>query len=374
MKITFLLPEATLSGGVRVVAIYAEHLARRGHDVTVISTPPRPVTAREALRRVKHWQWPTRQPGPSHLDGRPIRHKRLQEHRPIAAQDVPDGDVVVATWWETAQWVRDLPESKGAKAYLIQHDERAMYPTAAGAAKRELVEETWRFPMYRVVVAQWIARLLEENVGPEAARTVPNGVDVGQFNALPRGKQKRPRVGVMYATVRFKGCDVSLRAFEIARERMPDLELVTFGSERVIEALPLPRGAQFSESPPQDRIRQIYASCDAWLFASRCEGFGLPILEAMACRTPVIATPAGAAPELLQERGGVLVPFDEPEAMAEEIVRNAEMPEHEWREMSDAAHEIAHQHTWDKSVDMFEAAMYEAAGAAIDAGRSVVQR
>ncbi|HEY9598179.1 MAG TPA: glycosyltransferase family 1 protein, partial [Cyanophyceae cyanobacterium] len=39
MKITFVLPFAGLSGGIRVVAIYAERLRKRGHDVLVVSLP-----------------------------------------------------------------------------------------------------------------------------------------------------------------------------------------------------------------------------------------------------------------------------------------------------------------------------------------------
>ena len=39
MKITFVLPFSGLQGGVRVLAIYAEKLAKRGHELFVVSTP-----------------------------------------------------------------------------------------------------------------------------------------------------------------------------------------------------------------------------------------------------------------------------------------------------------------------------------------------
>ncbi|MGC8714943.1 MAG: glycosyltransferase [Leptodesmis sp.] len=53
-------------------------------------------------------------------------------------------------------------------------------------------------------------------------------------------------------------------------------------------------------------MRDYYSACDAWLFPSRYEAVGLPILEAMACRTPVIGTPAGIAPEMLSDGAGIL--------------------------------------------------------------------
>jgi glycosyltransferase involved in cell wall biosynthesis len=169
----------------------------------------------------------------------------------------------------------------------------------------------------------------------------------------------------MYSTVPFKGCDVSLRAFELAAARVPGLRLVAFGDQPVDRRLPLPPGAEYHMLPPQDRLRSIYAKCDAWLFGSRSEGYGLPILEAMACRTPVIGTPAGAAPELLAGGGGVLVRPEDPADMAGAIERAASMPEAEWRRMSEAAHATASGHTWGAAADRFEAALR----AAVEEGR-----
>ena len=97
-----------------------------------------------------------------------------------------------------------------------------------------------------------------------------------------------------------------------------------------------------------------------WLFSSRSEGFGLPLLEAMACRTPVIATPAGAAPEVCAGGGGILVPIDDPADMARAIERVAGLPEAAWREMSDKAHATASRYTWDDATDRFEAALNRA--------------
>jgi len=160
--------------------------------------------------------------------------------------------------------------------------------------------------------------------------------------------------------VPFKGCEVSLRAVDLATRVVPRLKLVAFGYRDPSPELPLPPGAEFQRQPPQDVLKGIYGKCDAWLFSSRSEGFGLPLLEAMACRTPVIATPAGAAPDLCAGGGGLLVPMDDAAAMARGIERIVGMPDAAWREMSDKAHATASSYSWEDATDRFEAALRQA--------------
>jgi glycosyltransferase involved in cell wall biosynthesis len=71
------------------------------------------------------------------------------------------------------------------------------------------------------------------------------------------------------------------------------------------------------------------------------------MLEAMACRTPVVGVPIGAAPELLPEGGGELVPSESPQAMADALVRLLSEPALAWRLRSQQAHTRAHAYSWD---------------------------
>src|SRR5689334_14829216 len=105
MRITFVLPTANMSGGSRVAATYAKQLTRLGHSVRVISSPYRPVST---VSKVKSWLrgngWPIDPSSmPSHFNGGDTDHRVLDRARPVTDADVPDGDVVIATWWETAE-------------------------------------------------------------------------------------------------------------------------------------------------------------------------------------------------------------------------------------------------------------------------------
>jgi glycosyltransferase involved in cell wall biosynthesis len=80
----------------------------------------------------------------------------------------------------------------------------------------------------------------------------------------------------------------------------------------------------------------------------------------MACRTPVIGTPAGAAPELLVDNAGILVKPEDPEDMARAIKQVCSLSESEWEAMSDAAYLKATSYTWEDAVDRFEEALQTA--------------
>ena len=354
MRVTFVLPHAGLAGGIRVCAIYAQALRARGHDVFVVSTPkPLPGSLR---KRVKQFLSGPKPAEPGHFDHAGVPHKVIDRWRPVVDADVPDADVVIATWWETAEWVAKLSPAKGRKAYFVQHDERfANQPLDRVAA-------TFGLPFYRITIAQWLVDLALNEYGVDQIDLVPNGVDAEQFSAPPRSKQKIPTVGMMFSTAHFKGCDIALEAYKTAMRNVANLRLVAFGQHHPNETLSLPKEAVFHYRPAQDKIKDVYAACDAWLFASRSEGFGLPILEAMACRTPVIGTPTGAAPELIGRGGGVLVKPQDPIDLARAIERVCRLSMKDWSDLSDAAYATAQANTWQRCADAFEASLKKAAG------------
>ncbi|MCS7035000.1 MAG: glycosyltransferase family 4 protein [Phycisphaerae bacterium] len=359
MRITFVLPFAAFGGGVRAVAMHARHLSLMGHQVTVVSTPRKPDPLRRRLGSALRGNgWPSPQPQASHLDElekTPVRRILLDRFRPVENRDLPDADAVIATWWETAEWVAALHPDKGEKFYFVQHHEVVFdnQPT-------DRVEQTYRLPLHKIAVARWLSDLMRDQYGVPNVPVVPCGIDHTVFTAPPRGKQTRPTVGMMFARAAFKGCDIALTAFQMAARNVPGLTLRVFGEKPPAPPLLLPAGATFEQRPSQQRIAEIYSSCDAWLFASRSEGFGLPVLEAMACRTPVIGTPAGIAPEVLPEGGGVLVRPEDSADMAVAIERISRMKQPEWQAMSSAAFQTAKQFTWERSALMMQAILSHA--------------
>ena len=362
VRITFVLPVVTMTGGNKVIAIYAQKLVQHGHTVKLVCPPPAPTALRQKIKSLLRGNgWPvdtTRQP--SQFDGTGLDLVRLDRYRAVGNEDVPDADVVIATWWETAEWVARLDPVKGVKVYFIQHHEVFPYLPIERARK------TYRLPFQKIVVAEWLKKVMEVEYKDVFVDLVPNSVDHTQFFAAAREKQVVPTVGFLYSKAAFKGIDTLFLALALVAQNVPHLKLIAFGSE-VPDTLPkLPDGTEFYFRPPQHQIRDIYASCDVWATASRSEGFNLPAMEAMACRTPVVATRTGWPEEAVKsEWNGMLVDIDDVAGLARGIERVLNQDKNAWRAMSANAFATVAGSSWEASAALFEKALLKAQARAI---------
>jgi glycosyltransferase involved in cell wall biosynthesis len=360
MRITFLAPNDLLTGGNRVLVHYASLMQGRGHDVLIVTQRDPSTTLREHLRALRQGRWremnqekcSRREPGYIALSGLP--HRVLDCGRPIMATDVPDADVIVATWWETASWMQAMPVAKGRKVHLIQGYETWW----GGEEARALVQATLRLPNVKIAISSGLKREIEADLGDLGIQVINNAVDDEQFDAPVRARGTPPTVGFVYAADLIKGPDRCLKIIERLKRKIPEVHVIAFGAQPPSPGLPLPAGTEFHLRPAQEEIPGLYARCDAWIFATRIDSFGLPILEAMACRTPVVGLPVGAAADLLGAGAGVLVaPACEeslPEAMAHALYNLLQGPVVDWQAMSAQAYARAHSYSWHDAVDRFE--------------------
>lgn len=357
MRVSFLLPTVGMSGGIRVVAIYAKWLADKGHIVTLISPPTRPPSLRKkmaSLLKGKGWPIPF-QLVQSHLDGLGLNHRVLESWRRPRDRDVPDGDAVIATWWETAEWVNALSPSKGAKVYFVQHHEVFDYLPVARC------KATYRMPLHKIVIARWLVEVMRDEYGDDTVDLVPNAIDHQQFYARVRCKQSVPTVGFLYHEVHFKGVDVVLAALSKLRKQIPNLRAICFGSNSPSGRLQLGDFVEFHLEPPQDSLRNLYGRCDVWLAASRSEGFNLTAMEAMACRTPVVSTRAGWPEEAISNGyNGKLVDIDDVEGLARGALEILCLSDEDWLLCSNNAWATVADSSWKKSSQLFEEALIHA--------------
>ena len=107
-----------------------------------------------------------------------------------------------------------------------------------------------------------------------------------------------------------------------------ELDLVLVGAEKrggeevrkTVQRLGLERRVVLAGHVDHEELAALYRGAACLVFPSRYEGFGLPVLEAMASGTPVVAAAAGAVPEVAGD-AAILVEPGDPEAIADGVRR-----------------------------------------------------
>jgi len=168
---------------------------------------------------------------------------------------------------------------------------------------------------------------LVERLGTPADKVhvVNYGVDHDTYRPRPEVARSSRKILYLGEVKLAKGVDTLIQAFRKVKDVVHDAELVIGGKrckdQEEVEALARSLGLHvtFAGFIPEEELPHYYASSAVMVFPSRC-GFGLSTLEAMACRTPVVAVAALDAPEFIGD-AGLLVEPDDTDGLAQALIR-----------------------------------------------------
>jgi glycosyltransferase involved in cell wall biosynthesis len=355
LKITFVLPGPGVipSGGYKVVYEYANHLSRKGHAVVVVHSSRRCMVTWKPLDHLKNAiRWIQQLMNKSY---RPDKWFRVDpEVKLLCVPDlserwIPNGDVVIATAWRTAEWVSRYSRAKGIGYYLIQHHE-----IWDGDAKE--VNASWKLPLKKIVIAQWL-QAIALGMG-ENATYIPNGLSINEFQLdIPLSARDPKRVMMLYHDAIWKGSADGVKAISLARHEEPGIRFVLYGVSPRPAALP--EWMEYYQKPERKLLRELYNQAAVFVAPSWSEGWGLPPCEAMLCGAAVAATDADGYREFaIHEDTALLSPVQDPRRLADNIlrlVRDSALRAH----IASRGHEHIQQFTWERASSRLESLLCE---------------
>lgn len=349
MKISFILPGVGISGGVKAVFEFANQLLLKGHEV-VVYYPLVPLlddskwynfksSFRKAkglikeLLKIEKIDW-------FDLKARVARVPSLDEGY------IENADIIVATWWVTAYWVKKYSAAKGEKFYLVQH-----YEIWGGPAKN--VNESYRLGLHIIVNSTWLKDILMKEVNVKADSLIFHAPDYEHFYPEEKKcKNNKIRIIIPYRKASWKGTEDGIIAYRRLRKGRSDIQLVMYGPDRGSN---LPEEVEFHYRPSNNKLREIYNSGDIFVFPSHSEGFGMPPMEAMACKCAVVATNVGAVPDyVIPGKTALVVHPKRPDLLTENVNKLIEDAELRGKIALAGYNYITEKFSWGKSTDMLE--------------------
>ncbi len=224
-----------------------------------------------------------------------------------------------------------LPPRWRGRSVVTVHDisfarHRDFMPNSDLLAFRTLVPRAMRQADRVLTVTEWAREDILDRYGLNEENVVvtPNGLD-GDLRPDGPVPDRPPYLLFVGGLQRRKDPVTAVRALARLPER---LDLVIAGRDRgegpavraAITEHELDDRVHLLDYVTRDDLLALYRGAEALVFPSRYEGFGLPVLEAMACGTPVVAADTTSIPEVA---GGaaVLVPPGDTDALADGVVR-----------------------------------------------------
>jgi len=341
MRLTFVLPRwhGAPVGGPRVHYEYANRLAARGHEVTVVA----PVWSRRTRfgirrrgveRTLRRFTW---------FDFDPRVRLAISDGR-----SAPPADVTVVSHWTTAEMVASFRRRPPCVVQIAYDYEHWM---TVDAATRAAMARAFAVPDVVVATSQVVAGMLRE-AGREPAALIPCAIDHAGFRTLCDPAARGPVVGFLARPGPIKRGEDAVEA--MARLRTTHSVRVKAVGGTDVE---LPAWVERVPAPTDAEMCAFYNDLAVYVLPSAYEGWGLTAVEAMACGAAVVSTRNGGVEDFATDRdNALLVPPCDPGALAAATARLLD-DERTRLGLVERGATTARATSWDTSVDALEAVL-----------------
>jgi glycosyltransferase involved in cell wall biosynthesis len=207
----------------------------------------------------------------------------------------------------------------------------------------------------------WSMLQLKYNLDADRVAYIPNGVDPRFF--ISREYRDDGRMSLLYAGTWLdqRGIFYIRDALRKVAPQLPGLTMTFAGcgvpSEEIEQFFGTELAGRIAVQSifPADKMQELYAAHDVFLFPSLMEGLPSVLLEAMATGMPVITTETCGMPDLVEnEFNGLLIPPGNASAIEQAVLRLAHSVELR-RKLGEAARETMKRYTWERAARKLEA-------------------
>lgn len=204
--------------------------------------------------------------------------------------------------------------------WVSESQEEAKEPKLITYIKRQLIERrTYQRSDRFIVLSKAFGQILQQeyDIPGDKIHVIPGAADTQHFAPTHTKAGARSKLGwhpdrpILYTSRRLVqrvGIDKLLTAIAQIKPQIPDIWLAIGGRGYMLEALQtqtkdldLEDNVKFLGFLPDEDLPLAYQAADFSIMPSQSfEGFGLALVESLACGTPVICTPVGGMPEILE--------------------------------------------------------------------------
>ncbi len=316
MRFAFLQPALSVFGGTRRIVEMSNRLVDRGHDVCIYhpeGTPCDWLACKAETKKVEDL----------HTDG---EFDVLLFNFPIQYDDAVKANARLKVFYILELYKAELLIGLNRLQLLRKRYKRMK------ALKRCLDG-----PFMFMANATWMAQFMRQKLNTPC-ELVLGGFAHDVFHVPESGAQRVPGRVLASGDPRFhKGTADVEAAIEIAKQSIPGLTLETY----------------HGKGYPQSAMAELYASASVFVDGQHHAGWANPVIEAMACGTPVVSTDIGGVRDFaFDEQTALLVPPREPEALAKAIVRLMNDEVLRDRLVNNALEQVQ-QFQWEPAMDRF---------------------
>jgi glycosyltransferase involved in cell wall biosynthesis len=298
--------------------------------------------------------------------------------RAIAAESIAASNTVIG--FDTSSWLLVDRAHHAGKPFVL--DQSHAHPRASQESALRVARD---FPAWEETFPPMLPELLEKQnqeyeqadvivaastfgretlianeVSADKIRTNPYGVDLSAFRPREQESKSRPfRFIFTGSLLARKGVPLLLAAWEKLRPKDAELWLLGQVNPKVRKLIPDLPGLRVLGRRSRPELIDLLRSCDVFVLPSYFEGFGLVLLEALACGLPVITTTATAGPDIIKRDhdGWVIEPgnLEELVEAMEFCLKNRDRV----AEMGVNARQTAERFSWDAYGERWSAILRE---------------